>query len=274
MYRRTTPKGVTLTHIEPVEGLNLRMFVDKSSLVGQSLVERGYWEKLETEILVDVLRCLVKQYDSVIFVDVGAHIGYYACLAAKVIDNKGKVYAFEPDPFNYSLLIKNIKINNLKNIIPVNKAMSNKKGYVKLHLMPESGQHSIVHGQCSRYSIDVETTTLDEFFKANKIDKINLIKIDVEGAESYVIEGGTNILKCVDAMFIEFSQKNLKFAGISIQEYLKALESINFSRYFIIYDEKLIRVNSLTDIGNKISAECNLLCIKNELVDRLLQRRC
>ena len=57
-----------------------------------------------------------------IVVDIGAHIGYYTLIFARLVGPKGKVFAFEPEPNNFNLLIKNIKINGYKNIIPVQKA--------------------------------------------------------------------------------------------------------------------------------------------------------
>lgn len=268
ILRIISPKDCPLITVEPIDGLNLKMFIDLRSLIGQSLVEQGYWEKFETNILIDILKVMVKKSENIVFVDVGAHIGYYTCIAAKIIDKKGEVYAFEPEPFNYSLLMKNIYINNFKNVLPVNKAISDKKGKIKLFLSYEGGQHSIAHGQCCYSSVEVETITLDEFFKDKKID---IIKIDVEGAEPFVIRGGSKILRNVKCMFIEFSQSTLNYAGISPEDYLQSIENIGFETYFICRNERLVRLNKIHK--DEIPDYCNLLCVNDEDIIKLLEKK-
>lgn len=62
-----------------------------------------------------------------VFIDVGAHIGKYTILVAKIVGKEGLVIAIEPNPENYETLLENIKLNNLKNVIAVNIAAWNKK---------------------------------------------------------------------------------------------------------------------------------------------------
>ena len=57
-----------------------------------------------------------------VVVDIGSNIGYYTLIAAKILGSSGKVYAFEPEPNNYELLLKNIEVNGYTNIVPVQKA--------------------------------------------------------------------------------------------------------------------------------------------------------
>ena len=211
---------------------------------------------------------MVKKSDNLVFVDVGAHIGYYTCIAAKIIDKNGKVYAFEPEPFNYSLLIQNIRINNLKNVVPVNKAISDKIGKIRLFLSYEGGQHSIAHSQCCYSSLEVEATTLDEFFKDKRVD---IIKIDVEGAEPFVIRGGINVLKNVKCMFIEFSKSTLNYANISPEDYLESIENLGFKAYYICRNEMLIKVNKIHD---QMPDYCNLICANDEDIIKILEKIC
>ena len=112
--------------------------------------------------------------------DIGTHIGYYSLLAAKLMENSGKVYAFEPEPYNYNILTKNIEINGYRNIIPIKKAVSNNCGKTMLFIdsVHFSG-HSICVTTGKENSIEVETTTLDDFFITWVRDtKVDLIKIE------------------------------------------------------------------------------------------------
>ena len=67
-------------------------------------------------------------------VDIGANIGYYTLLAAELVGEKGKVFAFEPEPSNYDLLLRNVEINGYKNVTVVRKAVSNETGESSLFL--------------------------------------------------------------------------------------------------------------------------------------------
>src|SRR5207245_2930011 len=97
----------------------------------------GVWEK-------DVTAYLMKLIESgMVVVDIGANVGYYTLLAAEKVGSHGKVLAFEPEPSRYALLEKNVRANDLKNVIPVQKAVSNKTGAARLYLDPRhnSGDH-------------------------------------------------------------------------------------------------------------------------------------
>jgi FkbM family methyltransferase len=134
---------------------------------------------------------------SKVFIDVGANIGGYSIRAAKHC----KVYAFEPLPRNFNLLKLNEEINNVK-INAFNVAASNKKGKIKLYYINGGwGTPSIKRIQ--RESIEVEMRPIDDIVNEKEID---LIKIDVEGAEDIVLEGAKNCLKRTHVVIIEKSE--------------------------------------------------------------------
>ncbi len=95
-----------------------KMFLDKKDVLGLSI--NGVYEPLETKLV----RKEVKKSDVVL--DIGANIGYYTLILAKLVGKKGRVFAFEPDPTNFALLKKNISINGYKNVILVPKAVAGK----------------------------------------------------------------------------------------------------------------------------------------------------
>jgi hypothetical protein len=65
--------------------------------------------------------------EGMVVVDVGAHIGYYTLIAAKLVGTKGKVYAFEPEPSNYRLLVRNIYENRYENVVAIPKAVASRE---------------------------------------------------------------------------------------------------------------------------------------------------
>lgn len=123
-----------------------------------------------------------------VFVDVGAHIGKYTVLIAKVVGDEGLVIAVEPHPENYKTLMENVKLNNLKNVIALRMAAWSKEGKLKLFIGDSHSHHSIIRDY-GFGSIYVQARTLDKVFEELKVEKIDYIKIDVEGAELEVLKG-------------------------------------------------------------------------------------
>ena len=132
----------------------------------------------------------LKKGDTVI--DAGANIGYFTLFFSKLVGEKGKVIAFEPDPINFDILKKNIELNKITNVELVKKGISNKNESMRLYKSTVSGGHSLIKNEWGKEYTDIQTVTLDEYFKEQKIDAI---KIDVEGFELEVIEGGKKIFK-------------------------------------------------------------------------------
>jgi FkbM family methyltransferase len=123
-----------------------------------------------------------------IAIDVGAHIGYYSRLLSPLVE---KVYAFEPDPANYSYLVKNTQ--NYENIIPLNIAVSDASGTQPFFLVKNSTfRHSLIdEGGGER--IIVNAAALDDLPEL-KDRTVSFVKIDVEGHEQNVLAGMRNII--------------------------------------------------------------------------------
>jgi FkbM family methyltransferase len=149
----------------------------------------GYeYEKLETE--------LISKLKPKVFIDVGAHIGYYTMLVHKL--GAEKIIAIEPDPRVFRILNRAIEANKLENIITINIAAYNKSNVtLELHLSTKSGFSSISSSHLPKTcggTASVKTITLDEVVRTLNLDKIDLVKIDVEGAEAYVLLGAQKVI--------------------------------------------------------------------------------
>ena len=159
-------------------------------------------------------------------IDIGANIGYYTLIASKLVGNKGKVYAFEPDIRSYNILVKNIKINNCNNVIPIQKAVSNKSGKAKLFMDSSPSISSLTEENIdNEVGIkEIETTTLDECF-----NRIDFIKIDAQGAEGLIVEGGKRVFKNNNLkVLMEFDIKMLKAFGTNTLALLNQLKLLGY----------------------------------------------
>ena len=112
-------------------------YLSNDKYIGQRIALEKY-EPYETKLILRQ----VKKSD--VAVDVGANIGYYTILLADKVGKTGKVYAFEPDKINFEILLKNIKANNLENVIAVNVAVGSKNGKDYLYKSSENlGDHKL-----------------------------------------------------------------------------------------------------------------------------------
>lgn len=138
-------------------------------------------------------------------VDIGAHIGVFAIFASKLA-RKGRIYAFEPIPENFKMLQHNIEINGIENVIPINKAISDRKGQREM-LLSESNpaEHSFYFGRNATRKLRVQTVSLKDVIEQNNIPQIDFLKMDCEGAEYEVLFGcPDNILKMIRKISLEY----------------------------------------------------------------------
>jgi len=236
-YHHLKPSGIVLIDVQ-----GSKMYVNSRDVgVTPFLLEWGCYEKYETELF----KRLVKK--GMVVVDIGANIGYYTLLAAHLVGDEGKVFAFEPDPYNYDLLCKNIDVNGYRNVIPVQKAVSSKSGETELFLDKSNlGGHSLSEANVDKgASITVEVTSLDDYFK-NKDCEIDVIKMDVQGSEMEVLEGMTNTINQSDNLKIitEFWPIGLRNTGSSPAGFLNKLVEYGFALYQIGQHLELIDVNN------------------------------
>ena len=156
------------------------------------LSTRGEYESFITELFAKEVK------DGDIVVDIGANIGCHTLALAKLVGEKGKVYAFEPHPETFALLKKNIEENKYTNVIAEQKAISDKPGVIKLYLAKKNRTttHSIVKNQYTQDSFfEVEAVALDDYFKQRNESIVNFIKLDVEGAEHHTMLGMRKLIQ-------------------------------------------------------------------------------
>lgn len=177
--------------------------------------------------------------DGYIVVDVGAHFGFYTLIAAERVGSSGRVLAFEPSSFNYRILLLNIKNNRYKNIIPFNFALGDKNTKCKIGLLnnAKSGENTMAITDDAKYVEEVSLKRFDTVLKDSKIlqqvKALDVVKIDVEGAEVLVLKGFGKLLNRVKYILCEIHPNQIKLLGTDLKEFFKMLKTKGF-RIFII----------------------------------------
>ena len=208
-----------------------------------------------------------------IVVDLGANVGYFTCLLAKIVGEGGKVFAFEPDPRNLKLLRRNIQENDYKNVIIADKAVSDVNGSCTLYSSQKKfGANRIFESKKNQtrdfIPIKSETICLDDYFeKQNLLKKIDFIKIDIEGSEFRAFNGMKKILGLNNNLkiFTEIAPSLLEDAGSSGKQVLDFLQEHKFINFFIS-DNRKNTLSKITKNELLIQLEqlhiINILCTK------------
>lgn len=144
----------------------------------------------------------VNEGDTII--DIGAHIGVFSIYAAE-LNKTGKIYAFEPFIDNFRILENHKIINNKENLFIYNKGISDREGIQTLYLSPDNntGGHSLHLKNHSDKKIEIETMTLSDFCDREKINKIDFLKMDCEGAEFEILKYDETVLQKVNKIVME-----------------------------------------------------------------------
>ena len=175
------------------------------------------------------------------FLDIGAHVGFFSMIAAKLVGDEGEVYSFEMNPDNYSMLVMNAGLNNFRNIRPHNWAISNDSGPVQFWVNQDNdGGHSL--WDCGRHSFNEKSRlspqkmvsysiALDHY---DSFNKVHFIKMDVEGAEVLALNGMIDLLKKnLPIVALEINNFGLSEMGHSYQDIRVLMNKIGYRCWLI-----------------------------------------
>jgi FkbM family methyltransferase len=151
-----------------------------------------------------------------VLMDVGGNIGYYSLAACAQTHDDAKIFAFEPEPQVGAALRDNLALNGFRSVTMIDRALADKRGVLRLNVdQANTGKHSLVQSDGPNVrQIEIQTLTMDEFVSEQGIAKVDLIKIDVEGAEGLVLVGAREtIRRFAPVIFMEYTPDWLARAG-------------------------------------------------------------
>lgn len=146
----------------------------------------GDWEPDVVHAIVEVVK------PGAFALDIGAHIGFYTLVLSKAVGPGGRVLAFEPLQLNYSILCENIRLNNCQHVEAINKALLDHTCNLEADIrIAEVLPGSVAFRETDKAESPVASAiAMDEFLGESKVP-VDFMKIDVEGAESLVLKGGS-----------------------------------------------------------------------------------
>jgi len=221
----------------------------------------------------------LKKKDNLVIFDIGSNVGVYTLLFTKTFKNIKQIYSFEPHLKTFNIMNDNITLNNLNHkVSQFNIGFSDKKGNYKIgfpsnDLLKENSitvnDNTNTDKDTEFYSLfgkenteDIFCDTLDNFVKEHNINKLDFIKIDVEGSEFNVLKGGKNTLKTLKPVVVfEFNKLTKNLSGLNSDDLYKFLKELNYKMYGFEYNF-FINPNELKDLNvNNVS---DILCIPNK----------
>ena len=240
--------------------------------LSEHMQSRIFWIGYYSQEIVHILNRILRE--GMVFVDVGANIGELTMVASKRIGSNGRVLAFEPVAKNLLELHKNIRENVLHNAIVVESGLSDYEG--EAHIYNSCGQgaendehfglNSIYIGNGEGVAIQsIPLTTLDRFLQDKPQDRIDVIKIDIEGAELACLRGAEYTLRTFRPhLIIEVQKASSAAGGYEQTEILNFLSPFGYSFFRIGSGGKLsaVQANSLSDYQN-------VLCVHESVLGSL-----
>jgi FkbM family methyltransferase len=180
-----------------------------------------------------------------IFVDVGAHLGWYSVIVSRLVGSAGKVFSFEPNPFSYGMLKKNLAENKCANVSAEQFAVSDENGECSIYTIgdlwfgsriidPRKDPDFFITPNVSDFDdktireSKVRKISLDNYFGNSRVD---FVKIDTEGNDGHVFAGMQNLIKNNPQIiiFMEFAPALLQKSGTSPERLVSDIRNLGFN---------------------------------------------
>jgi FkbM family methyltransferase len=189
-----------------------------------------------------------------VFVDAGANFGIYTAIASRLVGDSGVVLAFEPATETYPILDRNVKINQLKNVKTFQAAVSDREGVTRFyHNNDAPNSYSLGAASDKTKFEEIQTVTLEKVFEQEKIERFDLMKIDVEGAEELVLRGAKSSIEQMQPEIIfEISGKGAKRLGLSQHGAWNLLQELGYS-FFSVDEVGNLRHLTSPQLGNIVA---------------------
>jgi len=230
LFRELRSRLQVTVHREGILPTGQRIVIDPCDSVGRDVLLHGCYEP-DTVVLLSALLS-----EGMTYVDVGANIGHHALIAASRVGDRGAIHAFEPTPATFDELRRNMSRNGCRNVSYNNCALGDYVGMAQFYLadLSETVANSLgrtVHVTDRQVSVSVRT--LDDYSVDAGIDRLDVLKVDVEGAELMVLRGAERTIRQFQPLIVlEFSKHTVAF-GYEAAELAQTLRNLQYELFTV-----------------------------------------
>lgn len=219
---------------EVINVFNQKVTCIQGDYMTNEIITDGLYEFKIIKFVLDIL----EKMSQPVVLDIGANIGNHSLAFSTIAE---KVYSFEPTPLTFSVLHKNVVNNNIKNIMTINKGVSDveKNSLIHINTIGNLGSTSIEVDSPNSKSEEISLITVDGFVEESGIKKVDFIKMDIEGHEIHALKGMTKVISMfrpVVMMEWNYTSKAEDFTGNFAFECLFP----DYDIFFIGYNYKYI----------------------------------
>ncbi len=244
---------------------DIKIWVQLSDYIESNI----FWQGVEEEDRGQVKLLKKMLCPDQVFFDVGANVGVITMLAAKRLTN-GEVHAFEPSEYHLEKLHRNLRVNDFENVVVNGFGLSNREKTSDLYIPRDNGKDlhntgmATIHkengstGDNGKYRTEkINTRKLDDYVEENDIQRLDVLKLDVEGGELNVLRGGLESLASFRPdVLMELNREHLSRAGETPGDVLSFWQEHNYDVYRIGYEGEIIEVTSTGEFDEHQNIYC------------------
>ncbi len=250
------PLSVMIDNFDGDLTINLRL--------NEHMQSQIFWYGSYSRDILLILRSLLRP--GMVVIDAGANIGEITLVAAKMVGASGHVYSFEPQSEVADELSQNVRLNNFTQVFIQKKGLSDEAGDKVIYRASSDFHDGSKHeGLATLYPSEkrgekagvISLVTLDEFFERTDLKQLNLIKIDIEGAELPALKGGiVTLRRFMPYIIVEVQQETASQAGYSAADILALLQPMGY-RFDVIGRKGRLRPVDATSLGRFQNILCS-----------------
>jgi len=228
--------------------------IDTSSSIEYHILFRGCHEPE----IVNLIQRTVRDGD--VCLDIGANVGAHALVMARAAEPRGWVIALEPHPRIYERLLQNVALNHLSNVTAVRAALSDRDGVTDFFGFAEDafeqGVSSLLPDEQAKEKMAVRAIRGATFQKEMGLNRCDFLKIDVEGAESVVLQELSDLVaRSRPVIICEYRKQHWQKFGHSLGQVLARLKGLDYHLYYIC--KNITR----PVMGEEVPDSCELFCV-------------
>lgn len=249
-------------------GVTLLLQKDCERMTPLEILNFRHYERLDSAMIFELVE------DGALVFDIGGNIGYYSIALAKMRD--ATIHAFEPIESTYKQLVANVYYNGVQDRVRINNfGLFDKSGELTFYVYKQdfgNASAAIMHEEKENEKIVCKVEQLDEYVKAQGVERIDFIKLDVEGAEIFALRGGLkSIEKHKPILFVEMLRKWAAKYGYHPNEIIGMLEQVGYICCFACELDSALRLTRLETMTDQ-TQETNFFFLHKEKHKAQIQR--